>query len=552
MNRKLACIALIAFALCPAASALGITTVKLTAIASPGGAVEKTEIQDTATLSGTTAATGTLTFLLYGPGDPRCESSAIQTSKKPAEGDGKYSSEAFLPFTVGTYNYVVQYSGDAQNAPASTTCGEPGQSVTITSATPSLATLASNTAEIGQGIFDSARLLGGAEPSGDVEFDLYGPGDPTCSQAPIATYIVPSTGFEQRYRSPTYTALAEGMYHWIASYGGDSRNQPVTGACGDEGESVFVSGLGIPPATIGVRASPPTALGGQITATATITAPAGAAGTLNFLIFGPNNEKCVGGALTAFPRPVSGNGEYASDPFVPSSPGVYRFVVTYNANDGGSATTECSTAGDAVTVSPLEPPVLDRSFTVTPVSGKVFVQVHPSAATAAAVAKASRIGFIEIHAPRNVPMGSVVDTSSGTAKLIAATTGGRRQSGTFNGTHFAVRQRAFDRGAVELDMRVDALTRSKYCGRVAHGARVARRIILPPKYISRLHVEVKGKFRTRGSYSSASAHGTSWEMAERCDGTLTEVFTDAVTVTDFRLHRTVLLRAGQHYLARAG
>jgi hypothetical protein len=547
MNRKLACIALIAFALCPAASALGITTVKLTAIASPGGVVEKTEIQDTATLSGTTAATGTLTFLLYGPGDPRCESSAIQTSTKPAEGNGKYSSEAFFPFTVGTYNYVVRYSGDAQNAPASTTCGEPGQSVTITSATPSLATLASNAAEIGQGIFDSARLLRGAEPSGDVTFDLYGPGDPTCTQAPIATYIIPSTGFEQRYRSPTYTALAEGMYHWIASYGGDSRNLPVTGACGDEGESVFVSGLRIP-ATIGVRASPPTAVGGPITATATITAPAGAAGTLTFSIFGPNNEKCVNGALIASTRVISSNGEYASDPFVPSSPGVYRFVVTYNANDGSSAATECSTAGDAVTVSPLEPPVLDRSFTVTPVSGKVFVQVHPAAAVAAA--KASRIGFIEIHAPRNVPMGSVIDTSSGTAKLITATTGSRRQSGTFNGTHFAVRQRAFDRGAVELDMRVDALTRSKDCRRVAHGARVARQIKLPPKYISRLNAKVEGQFRTRGRYSSASAHGTSWQMAERCDGTRTEVFTDAVTVTDFRLHRTVLVRAGKHYLAR--
>jgi hypothetical protein len=37
---------------------------------------------------------------------------------------------------------------------------------------------------------------------------------------------------------------------------------------------------------------------------------------------------------------------------------------------------------------------------------------------------------------------------------------------------------------------------------------------------------------------------------DRCDGTLTRVTSGAVSVRDFRRHRTVLVRAGHSYLAR--
>jgi hypothetical protein len=38
---------------------------------------------------------------------------------------------------------------------------------------------------------------------------------------------------------------------------------------------------------------------------------------------------------------------------------------------------------------------------------------------------------------------------------------------------------------------------------------------------------------------------------DRCDGTLTRVLTGAVRVRDLRRHRTVVVRAGHRYLARA-
>jgi len=40
-------------------------------------------------------------------------------------------------------------------------------------------------------------------------------------------------------------------------------------------------------------------------------------------------------------------------------------------------------------------------------------------------------------------------------------------------------------------------------------------------------------------------------VADRCDGTLTHDITHSVAVTDFVRHKTIILHAGQSYLAKA-
>ena len=57
--------------------------------------------------------------------------------------------------------------------------------------------------------------------------------------------------------------------------------------------------------------------------------------------------------------------------------------------------------------------------------------------------------------------------------------------------------------------------------------------------------------RTKGRYSAATVLGTKWTVADRCDGTLTHDITDSVAVTDFVHHKTIVLHAGQSYLAKA-
>jgi len=60
----------------------------------------------------------------------------------------------------------------------------------------------------------------------------------------------------------------------------------------------------------------------------------------------------------------------------------------------------------------------------------------------------------------------------------------------------------------------------------------------------------KGRFQTPGRYAAATVRGTTWLVQDRCDGTLTKVTKGVVAVRDFRLRRTILVRAGQTYLAR--
>ena len=72
--------------------------------------------------------------------------------------------------------------------------------------------------------------------------------------------------------------------------------------------------------------------------------------------------------------------------------------------------------------------------------------------------------------------------------------------------------------------------------------------------VRRLFGEGKGRFRTRGRFSSATVRGTTWQTIDRCDGTLTRVPRSAmgskVSVRDLVRGRTVTLRAGQSYLAK--
>jgi ferric-dicitrate binding protein FerR (iron transport regulator) len=59
-----------------------------------------------------------------------------------------------------------------------------------------------------------------------------------------------------------------------------------------------------------------------------------------------------------------------------------------------------------------------------------------------------------------------------------------------------------------------------------------------------------GRFRTHGRGAIATVRGTTWVVADHCDGTRTSVISGAVSVLDKRLHKTVLVHAGHSYFAR--
>jgi hypothetical protein len=186
----------------------------------------------------------------------------------------------------------------------------------------------------------------------------------------------------------------------------------------------------------------------------------------------------------------------------------------------------------APTLAPAAPPRLGQSVGVAEQAGSVLVRL-PGSTRAVALTNAA-----------SVPVGSILDTRTGTVALSSALPGEGSQTGTFHGGLFEVRQPAGAHGMTELVLRGPLPT----C--TVGGARAAAASAKhPPRVL--WGRDDHGRFRTRGSNSVATVRGTSWYVADRCDGTFTRVARGSVSVRDLRRDRTVLVRAGQSYLARA-
>ena len=61
----------------------------------------------------------------------------------------------------------------------------------------------------------------------------------------------------------------------------------------------------------------------------------------------------------------------------------------------------------------------------------------------------------------------------------------------------------------------------------------------------------QGPLPTKGKHSAATVVGTKWLVEDRCTSTLTKVARGKVKVRDFVKHKTVTVKAGKHYTARA-
>jgi hypothetical protein len=84
-------------------------------------------VSDTATLSGATNPTGSVTFSLFN--DAGC-ATQVFTSTNNLSGAGA-TSDSFTPVAAGTYYWTATYSGDANNNAVTAPCGAPNESVVI-------------------------------------------------------------------------------------------------------------------------------------------------------------------------------------------------------------------------------------------------------------------------------------------------------------------------------------------------------------------------------------------------------------------------------------
>lgn len=208
------------------------------------------------------------------------------------------------------------------------------------------------------------------------------------------------------------------------------------------------------------------------------------------------------------------------------------------------------TPAEVAALSP-PPPVLAKSVNVAPVRGEVFVSV-PSGAAHASVSVPGLKGrrFVPLSQARQIPVGSLLDTRRGTVRLTSARDSkGTTQSSEFVSGVFQVLQSRRSRGLTDLRLTGSSFRACARRGRNSlagvHASQRSRRTI------RRLRGNGKGRFRTRGRYSAATVRGTDWTVIDRCDGTLTKVKRGSVTVRDLRRRKSVVVRAGKSYLARA-
>ena len=231
-------------------------------------------------------------------------------------------------------------------------------------------------------------------------------------------------------------------------------------------------------------------------------------------------------------------------------PGALYHVRLVATNSAGTTFGQDQTFTTAQAAAP-PPPVLGKSETAQPVSGTVFIRTASGA-------------FVRLTGAQQIPSGAVIDALHGTLKITTALPGagardaaangkkpkpkGKTQSGNFGGAVFKITQARS--GLTSLSL-VEAAFKGAPSFATCKAHKATDATIASTNTLQLLKASAHGKFRTKGRYSAATVRGTVWTVADRCDGTLTHVITDSVAVTDFVRHKTIVLHAGQSYLAKA-
>ncbi len=195
---------------------------------------------------------------------------------------------------------------------------------------------------------------------------------------------------------------------------------------------------------------------------------------------------------------------------------------------------------------PPAPPAAGRSVVVKVVSGLVRI-------------KRPGQGYVTLTDPANIPVGSLIDTRKGRVALTsAADTANKPQTADFYDGIFQVKQSAPKKKpkkaqALITDLLLKGQIARSQCAPLkgARAAATSKKKKGPNAVLGKLWGNGKGKFRTTGKYSSATVRGTIWLTQDQCNGTLTKVRRGVVSVRDFKRKRTLTVKAGHSYLARA-
>ena len=323
---------------------------------------ESATLKDSGTLTGGFNPTASLTFTLYAPDG----TTVVDTETVTVSGNGTYSTPTgyTLPTTglvAGTYQWVVSYSGDPNNDPASTTKGD--EPVAVAPASPTISTTP-NTTDItldGSGsptLKDSATLAGAYNATGTITFSLYAPDGSTVVDTEMVTVSGNGT-----YSTPTgYTlptsGTVTGTYQWVASYSGDGNNNAGSSIKGDEPVTVALASPTISttpnPTDVALDGGGPPTLKDS----ATLARAYNAIGSISFRLYAPDGTTVLDTETVT----VYGNGTYSTPtgytlPTSGTVTGTYQWVASYSG-DGNNKPVSSDTGDEPVTVAPASPMIV--------------------------------------------------------------------------------------------------------------------------------------------------------------------------------------------------
>lgn len=148
-----------------------------------------------------------------------------------------------------------------------------------------------------------------------------------------------------------------------------------------------------------------------------------------------------------------------------------------------------------------------------------------------------------------IPTGSRIDARNAAVRVtVASTANGGRKDMSLSGGPFTV---GLSRRTTVYRFATGPRRCSRSGPRAPADARTPRIVVRTKKRKGRLNKGPPQRVVVLGPHSNASSAGTAWITEARCSGTFTRVLSGVVDVRDLVLKKTVVVKAGHSYLARA-
>jgi hypothetical protein len=183
----------------------------------------------------------------------------------------------------------------------------------------------------------------------------------------------------------------------------------------------------------------------------------------------------------------------------------------------------------------LPPPQAGKTFNIEPAGGLVSTRCDGDG------------DFRKLDRPKQVTLDCQIDAEDGTVSITASKgSSGATQTALFWGGVFDIDQEAGDNREAVM-----TLAGQRRCEKRGDGMGNKRQLARRGSGGRKLWGSGQGNYKTVGSHGSATVRGTIWLVADRCDGsTLFKVKRGTVAVRDFIKKSSVVLGAGQSYIAK--